>query len=174
MSVPHDHSTPPPPRWVKLNTAAQGVLIIIGVAVAIAFACTATGDVPTHWNIKNEVDGWGSPMAAYLGHIATFGGLGLVLIACCLYLYKVPVSWTTLQGKFASDTARTAAWRYTYQLLVMANWIVVALAFVGLGMMKGALPGWSIDPVLVLLVVYAVYCVATCMRIFSAAQKTTA
>lgn len=67
---------------LKKSLFVSFLMTFAGFAAALYFAFTIDGEIPIHWNISGEIDGYGSPAALLL--------FPTVSLCVCLLLYFLP------------------------------------------------------------------------------------
>jgi hypothetical protein len=138
-------------RVVLVAIVIPLALTVIALIVSFSLAATLPASIPTHWNVKGEVDGYGSPYtypiiiaSVCLPFIAIFGGVVVLMT----HRYQL-----TIMGKL---------------LAVISVWLVVFLSIAMIGALlatpsitSGTVPafrvvGWSLLVAFVVAVAAAV------------------
>lgn len=60
------------------------VLLLVAIIYGIVMACTIDGEVPTHWDLTGEVDGYGSPVNMLVLPLIMF--FTNLIVSACIHL----------------------------------------------------------------------------------------
>lgn len=138
----------PVPKWVKINSALLGILLIPYLAVAYLIARSLDGEAPVHWNLGGGVNRMDDPMAIVGIALLMAGIVGLMAL-----LALAPSVWNSVPA-FRDEAARTRFYQLGYAIFAGAGWGALGLSCTVVLMTAGQLRVAALIPWVVFLVVY--------------------